>query len=580
MRVANQGPAPSPPRSLLAGRRVRLLSVYWLVFRVLVSYGFLHLRGTVRRAEWTERKLFDLHRRNAGLVRETILRVQGLFIKVGQLLSILSNFLPPEFRGELEALQDHIPSRPVTEIRQRLRSDLGAEPEDLFASFDPEPVASASLAQVHTACLEDGRRVAVKVQHLDIESLARLDLRTIRRVLKIVQLFLGVSGLDTVFDEVSAMISEELDFAKEAEHISAIGASFRDDPEVACPEVVPERSSARVLTTTFIEGTKVTDVEELDRRGIDRGALAERVLRAYCQMIFSDGLYHADPHPGNILVRGDGTIVFLDFGAVARLSPGMKSGIPRLVEGMLKRNREEILSALKLMGFVRRRDDDSEIAEQIIDYFYRRFLEGIELDSWNLKDIRVDTRMKIEVMADLSRLDISMREMTSTFQIPREWILLQRTIVLLLGVCTHIAPEMRPMTIIRPYLEEFVLGKDRDWLALASSAVKDMALSVLTIPDEIRRLLHQANRGDAAFELRGLGDGAELLYAAGHQLLYGLLALGSGGLAYLARLHDDTTVAETLGVTCGFFLFCLAGSILKARKWQKRLRRRSRRSPR
>ena len=130
----------------------------------------------------------------------------------------------------------------------------------------------------------------------------------------------------------------------------------------------------------------------------------------------------------------------------------------------------------------------------MIEYFYARFLDQIELDSWNLQDIRVDTRMKLEVMADLSRLDISLSELTSTFQVPKEWILLQRTLVLLMGVATHLHPEMRPLAIVRPYLEEFVLGRDRDWMGLATKAVKDMALSVL---DDSRRLQAPAGPGPA-----------------------------------------------------------------------------------
>jgi ubiquinone biosynthesis protein len=569
--------AEQAPR-LLAGRRWRLLAVYRLLFRVLLGYGWLQLRGLVAGPEWTEQALLRAHRLNAGRIRETILKVQGLFIKVGQLLSILSNFLPAEFRGELEAVQDQIPPRPLAEILERLRSELGGEPEKLFAAFDPVPLASASLAQVHAAHLHDGRHVAVKVQHVDIEVLAKLDLRTIRHVLKILQVVLGVRGLAAVFDEVSAMITEELDFTQEAANVVEIGGGFVDDPEVSCPEVVTELSSGRVLTTTFIKGMKVTDEEELVRHGIDREALAERILGAYCRMIFRDGLYHADPHPGNILVEDDGSIVFIDFGAVARLSPSMKAGIPQLLEAVLKRDQEEILRALQGMGFVRRRDDDSEMAERILDYFYSRFLEGIELDSWNLQDIHVDARMKLEVMADLSRLDISMSELTSTFQVPREWILLQRTILLLTGVCTELSPEMRPLAIVRPYLEELVLGKDRDWVALAGSAVKDMALTALTLPGEIRRLLHQANRGKARIEVRGVGAGARLLYASGHQLLYGFLASASVGLAYHARLVGDDKAWTVFASSGCFWMLCLGGSLWRARKLEKELRQRSRRS--
>lgn len=556
-------PGPRPPR-----RRFRLLKVYRTLARVLASYAWVKVAGVLLGAGWRERALPACHRRSARRVRDTILEVQGLFIKVGQLVSILSNFLPADFRGDLEALQDRIPPRPLEEIRARLRSELGGEPEELFASFDPQPIASASLAQVHAATLADGQRVAVKVQHLDIEETARHDLATIGRILGLVQLLLGVRGLREVHEQVRDTIAEELDFLREADSLEAIAANFRGHPEVRLPAVVRRLSTRRVLTTHFVDGVKISDLEGLAALGVDRRALAERVVRAYCQMIFRDGLYHADPHPGNILVEPGGGIVFLDFGAVARLSPGMKEGIPQLFEGVLRRNREQILVALQRMGFVQRDPASGEVAETVIDYVYSRFLEAIEIDSFNLKDIRVDAKMKLEMMADMSRLDISLRELTSSFQVPREWILLERTLLLLIGLCTHLDPEMRPATVVRPYLEELIDG--RDWLDLVRSVVKDLALSALTLPDDVRRVLRMAHRGELEVGVRGLGEGARLLYAGGHQLLWGLLALGTGALAYFAHLRGDRLFAVAFAGAGGFFVLCLGVSLWRTRRLKRR----------
>jgi hypothetical protein len=144
-----------------------------------------------------------------------------------------------------------------------------------------------------------------------------------------------------------------------------------------------------------------------------------------------------------------------------------------------------------------------------------------------------------------------------------------------MGVSTHLHPEMRPLAILRPYLEEFVLGKDRDWMGLATRAVKDMALSVLTIPDDLKRLLAQARRGDARLEIRGLREGASLLYALGHQLLYGAFALGTGTLAYVSSMRGEERLTTVLASAAGVFLVLLGSSMTRARKWQKELRRRS-----
>lgn len=563
--------AADPPA--LPPRRFRLPAVWWTVTRILLSYGFAHLVGLLRGADWVAETRIPRHQRNARRARDTIVRVQGLFIKVGQLVSILSNFLPEEFRAELESVQDRIPARPLEQIRARLRAELGAEPEALFAHFEPIPIASASLAQVHAATLFDGRRVAVKVQHWDIEETARWDLATIRRLLQLAQWIFGIRGLLGVHEQVREMIEEELDFNREADSLEIIGANLADDPDVLLPTVVREFSRRRVLTTGFVVGVKITDLEGLAASGVDRPALAERLVRVYCRMIFRDGIYHADPHPGNVLVQADGRLVLLDFGAVARLSPEMKAGIPQLVEGVLKRNRDEILAALRRIGFVPRESDDVGVADRVIDYVYTRLLREMELESFQLKDIQADVRAKVEMMADLNRLGISFRELTAAFQVPRNWILLERTIWLLTGVCTHLDPKLQPMALLRPYIAELLLGQERDWKTVAASVVKDLAATALSLPGDFAKVLQKAQRGELEMHTRGLVEGAELVYAAGHQLLWGLLAMGCGGLGYFAHTQGDTGFALAAGFGAGFFFLCLGVSLWRTRKTQRRLRR-------
>ena len=565
-------PTALEPRHPRAYSRFRVARAYAVTLRVLGSYLWLRLWRPLLGPDAYARALVERHRRNAQRVEATILELNGLFIKVGQLISILTNFLPEEFRSGLERLQDQVPTRPLVQIVDRIRREFGREPEELFAWFDPEPIASASLAQVHEALLKDGRRVAVKVQHADIEDIVRLDLAAIRRILGIVQLFTRVRGLESYHSEIREMILEELDFTREAAHIEEIAAHFADDPMVAFPTVVREFSTERILTTHFIEGTKVTDVVALEGQGIDRTALAERILTAYCQMIFIDGVYHADPHPGNLLVRPDGGVVFVDFGAVGELSPEMKAGIPIFLEGVIRRDSPTITGALRRMGFVARsaeagRTDD--IAERVIDYFQRRFLEDLTIESWSLSEVQVDMRTKLEAMADLRKLDISFRDLTATFEVPKDWVLLERTLLLLLGLCTHLDPGLNPMRTIQPYLQEFVLGRERDWIGLTRSALRDMALSAITIPEGIQRFLTRANRGELEVRVQGLSEGASLVYAAAHQLMFSILATGSAVIAFLSRERGDTAVATGAGFLTGVFLLLLVGSILSARRWRR-----------
>jgi predicted unusual protein kinase regulating ubiquinone biosynthesis (AarF/ABC1/UbiB family) len=552
--------------------RFRLAKAYGVTVRVLASYLGLRLQRPFLTPDAYERRLLERHRVNARRIERAIIELDGLFIKVGQLISILANFLPEEFRRELEGLQDAIPARPIEQIVERIEREFGRGPQTLFAWWNPEPMASASLAQVHEARLHDGRRVAVKVQHADIDEIAQLDLTAIRRILSIVQFFTRLRGLESYHTEISAMIRDELDFQKEAENIERIASRFENDPMVEFPVVIHELSTPKVLTTELVEATKVTDLETLERRGIDRPALAQRILTAYCQMIFVDGVYHADPHPGNILVRHDGSIVFVDFGAVGELSRDMKEGIPQFLEGVIKRESSRITGALRRMGFVARMEadgrspDEEDVAERVIEYFQRRFLEQVSLESFSLKDVQVDVRAKAEMLADLRRLDVSFRELTRTFQVPKDWVLLERTVLLLLGLCTTLDPAMAPMRTIQPYLEEFVLGRDQDWVALVRSAVKDMALSVLALPEGVSRLVARANRGDLEVRVQGLRESANLVYAAAQQVVFGVLAAGSGVIAYLARVRGDTLVTTSATLAGVVFLLGMVRSMWGAKR--------------
>jgi len=436
---------------------------------------------------------------------------------------MLTQVLPETFRQGLQGLQDQIPARPYAEIVARVEEELGEPLTALFTSFDEEPLAAASLAQVHSATLPDGRRVAVKVQHVGIENTAEGDLRVMRRIVALASFVLRVKGFSRAYSEVREMILEELDFRLEAQHLEAIAENFKGRVEgaveegrgVVIPPVIGDRSSVRVLTTELLEGVKVSDLDGLSRLGVDRRELAERIVNAYCQMIFRDGLYHADPHPGNLFVLPDGALAFVDFGAVGRLTKQTKAGIPRFFEGVLRRDTEKILAAVDQMGFVA--DGDPErVAERLIEFFRQRFLDEITLESWSLQDIEITARTKMEAFADLRGLDITLRDLSATLQVPKDWVLLGRTGVLLVGLCTHLDPEMNPVVPIRGYLQEHLLDEGRPWLTLVTQVLKDMALSALALPDDLRRVLTKAQRGELEVRNPDVEASARLLYTLGH----------------------------------------------------------------
>jgi len=554
--------AVQPPRV----QRYRFFRAYWTTFQVIFSYLGLGLGHRLFGHAWYNDRLIETHRRNALRVEQTIIKLQGLFIKVGQLLSIMANFLPEQFRAGLAGLQDQVPPRPFEDIEQRILADLGKPVDELFRRFERAPLASASLGQVHEAYLMNGARVAVKVQHRDIDEITRLDLTTIRRIMAIVQIFLPVRGLDSYYHQIKQMIAEELDFQREARNIERLAGNFKDDPGVVFPEVIAELSTRQVLTTTFVEGVKVGDTQAIDQAGINRPQLARKIVRTYCQMMFVDGIYHADPHPGNMLARADGSLVLLDFGAVAELSPSMREGIPEFLEGIIRRDTARLIKAVKKMGFLAR-GDDGEISEKVIEYFHRRFQEEVRLDSFNLKDIKIDPLRGLENLVDLRRMNIGLRELSGTFHVPRDWVLLERTLLLLAGVCTQLDPEMSPMEVVGPYLQEFVLG-ERDWTKITLEAAKDVALQAITLPEDLRKYLTRAVRGELEIKVKGLPEGARLIYAAVRQAVYAAGALVSAVSALVLHLHQEVQLASYCLYGAGGFalLFLLSALFAKTRR--------------
>ncbi len=546
--------------------RFRLIRIYGTTTRVLGSYLLLRARrpfvDPARYAELLDAK----HRVNARRIRDAIIRAGGLFIKVGQLISVLANVLPADFRSELEGLQDRLPPRPFDEIIARIRAEFGADPEQVFASFEREPLATASLAQVHEARMADGRRVAVKVQHADIDRIAREDLETIRRILAIVQYFTRVRGMESYHPEISQMIGEELDFRREADNVGRIAASFAGNRLVRMPRVVPERSTGTVLTTEFVEGAKVIDFEAIESLGLDRRTVAERVVSAYCRMIFVDGVYHADPHPGNLFVAPDGAIVFVDFGAVGELSEDMRRGVREFFEGVIRRDAAQITGGVRTMGFIARSPGSIDVAQRVIDYFQRTVFSQLTTESWGLGQLQLDMRAKLDQMADLRRLDVSFRQLTATFQVPKNWVLLERTLLLLIGLCIELAPSWNPMAVIRPYLEGVVAGPDRSWSDLIVTAIKEMAKSAAVLPEDVRQTLGRANRGELEIRVPEISAAARLVYAGARQLIYAVIGTAAGVLSYQAYDRGQRYVAVPLFGVAVIFLGLLAWSMLASRR--------------
>ncbi|HEY8924511.1 MAG TPA: AarF/UbiB family protein [Polyangia bacterium] len=562
--------------------RSRLLVVYWVATRVLLSYLGLAVARRFRGDAAVARLTREKHRRNAIRIEAAIVRLRGLFIKVGQLISIMANFLPDAFRDELAALQDQVPPRPYDDIQDRLRQEFGGRgPAELFAEFSMVPVASASIGQVHRARLHSGEEVAVKVQYFDIEDTVKIDLRALRRIFRLLTWFLPAYGFDNIYDEIRGMVLAELDYRLEAASLERIAGNFKrrsSQAHVRIPRVIPALSTERVLTTEWIAGTRIADLAAIEAEGLDRRQVARACVQAYCEQIFVDGDYHADPHPGNLFVQRTSatdpspTIVFLDFGATARVSEAMRRGMVSFLQGAMARDTSKIVAAMKEMGFISRRANP-EVFDRVVEYFHMKLRGQVQVgvDTWTLKDLKFEAKDNLGALLDLRALNVSLADLKDAFQIPKEWILLERALLLLLGVCTTLDPDLNPVPIIQPYVERFLLGEKRQWSELAIDAGRESVLSALSLPGQIERFMSRSLRGELDLRIANLDESARLSYLASEQRLWGGLGATAAVVAVAVdELRGPTRTVWIAGLAAAVFGALLLLSRLNGRRSMRR----------
>lgn len=543
------------------GKRTR--RAYAVATKVAFSYLWLFWRKKLFGQAYYDRRIMALHQRNADRVKKAVLELQGLFIKVGQLLSILTNFLPEAFQAPLESLQDQVPARPYEQVRQRILTELGQEPEQVFASFSKEPLAAASIGQAHRARLKSGEEVVVKVQHLDIEAIANVDLQIIQRLQSIISWWFNIQGMDHLYTQVRQMIEEELDFEAEATAMQVIAENLKEEEGLVIPTIFPAYSTTRVMTTVWQTGVKINKTQQLKEWGVDQEAIARRLLRIYSRMVFKDGYYHADPHPGNLLVKEDGTLVLLDFGAVARLKPAMREGLSELIEAAVKNDVGGMVEASRKMGFLAPGREAERLAEQMIDALRTFLQQEVKIENLNFKDIEVDpfNNSLFELVKN-----IGISGITSTVQVPKEYVLLNRMATLLLGISTSLAPQLNPLDEVRPYVQKFVLGERGDLVSFVTRLLRDTATQLLSLPGELQGVLRQARQGQLDIASVDTRNSGRLIYQGLRQLGLTLLLITATGFTYLFWQAQEDQLMKISGGLSIFFLYLLWRAARKARR--------------
>lgn len=413
------------------------------ILAVFIKHGFglllerLGLRGELEREDKISEAGIAPGEVSVGRRLRLALEELGpTFVKLGQLLSMRQDILPPGVIEELRKLQDSVQPFPFSEVKALIEAEFRDNLENIYMEFDEEPVAAASISQVHRARLASGEQVAVKVQRPGVEKIIDLDLDILKKIARFVDRHTKLKDLydfSGMVKDFEKTIKDELDFTKEGKNAERFMHNFSRYEGIRVPKVKWIYTTKRVLTMEYIEGIKVSDLKALEEAGIDRIKVAENLATCICNQIFRDGFFHADPHPGNIQVMPDGTIVFLDLGMVGRLNEFQKSVISKFFIGVVFRDSHLVVKSLVDMKAI---TDQSRVKnfKKDIDALIEKYLT-MPMNEMKIEEIF----REIFHVAFLNRV-----------KIPREFTLLAKTLGTLQGLLEKLAPDLNALVIAEP----------------------------------------------------------------------------------------------------------------------------------
>jgi predicted unusual protein kinase regulating ubiquinone biosynthesis (AarF/ABC1/UbiB family) len=434
----------------------RRVQVAWTLFMFAV---FVYLdsknffgKETLKR----EQKL----RRQAKRLRERLIRLGPTFIKVGQMLGTRADLLPIEYVDELSRLQDQVPPFPNKQAMSIIEEELQRPLQEVFTEMGEDPVASASLGQVYRAKLITGEVVAVKVQRPHLAQAIGFDLELLRWIGRFLarypRLFPGTDWLGAI-NEFERVIHEEMDYRREAQNSLEFKNNFREWTDIYVPRIFPDHSTARLLVMEFITGIKVNDLEQLKAAGHSARKINELIYRTYFKQLFEDGFFHADPHPGNLLVMRDGRLAVFDFGMVGRVSDELQHKIIEAFFHLYHRDVNGIVDDMIDLGFLKPEARVTEIRAIVGDVMQRKL-------NLKLKEVRFK-----ELTYDLAPV-VYQHPITT----PSEFTYLIRALMTLEGVSIVMNPEFNFFEVARPYVKEFLFKRNTAKLRqMAWDSLKD-----------------------------------------------------------------------------------------------------------
>ncbi|MCD6219888.1 2-polyprenylphenol 6-hydroxylase [Candidatus Calescamantes bacterium] len=467
----------------------RLNQILW----VLVKYGFgyivdrLHIgekligRKLVRRGPLKRLDIFDMPA--SVRLRKVLEELGPTFIKLGQILSTRPDLVPLEFSEEFKKLQDKAPVFEYEKAKKIVEEELKSPIDELFDEFSVKPIAAASLSQVHLGKLKKGEKVIVKVQRPNVERIIKQDIEILYTLAKLAEKYIEESKLYNpveIVDEFRKAILKEIDFNTEASNIDRFRRNFKGDDTVYIPKVFHNLSTKRVLTIEKIEGIKVTDVEKIEKSGLDRKKIAINGANAVLKQIFVDGFFHADPHPGNIFVLDNNRIAFLDFGMVGRIDEETKSQFANILQAVIERDAPTIIESFIDMGMV---EEDMDIKKleldvaDLVDRYYEVPLKELRMEGLLGEIINVVSQNRIKV--------------------PPNLYLLAKALITVESIGRELDPDFDMVTKMSPFVKKLFWHKYNPKLITKDIQKTILALAdfTKTFPKEITKVLNKIKKG-------------------------------------------------------------------------------------
>ncbi|OKH18774.1 ABC1 kinase family protein [[Limnothrix rosea] IAM M-220] len=479
----------------------------WVFVLTLIFKLIRNSKKWTYRGGFTEEKLRDRQKIQARWIKESFLELGPTFIKVGQLFSTRADLFPAEYVEELSKLQDRVPAFSFEQTKKLIEEDFDKPLNELFYSFDPTPLAAASLGQVHKAQLHSGEEVVVKVQRPGLKQLFTVDLAILKKIAFYFQNhprwgknrdWLGI------YEECCRILWQEVDYLREGRSADTFRRNFRNANWVKVPKVFWRYASPRVLTLEYMPGIKISHYEALDAAGLERKELAKLSAQAYLQQLLNDGFFHADPHPGNLAVSPDGALIFYDFGMMGEIKANVKEGLMETMMGVTEKDADRVVNSLVNLGALQPTNDMGPVRRSV------QFM----LD--NFMDKPFDAQSITAISDDLYEIAYD-----QPFRFPATFTFVMRAFSTIEGVGKGLDPDFNFMAVAQPFALQVMsenLPSSSSIIDQLGKQAAQLGTSTLGLPRRIEDTIERLDRGDIRIRVRSQESDRLLRKISGMQL--------------------------------------------------------------